>query len=138
MASSTDHAQVREVNVDRMLTLRGLPPSIGWGEIKRWLKEKHIECNRVDKGPGWGIAILTLAFNSRDVALKALSGATIEGSVVSITAGEPSAEELAEQKELQEAFQASEDTSSYLKSAGAQKRVKDNKKEEKGQKRQRK
>ena len=116
MAASMDHEKIRGDNAERMITLRGLPPSIGWGAIKGWLKERHnIEVNRVDKGPGWTLAILTLTSNNRTMALKSLAGAKIEGGEVKAEAGEPSADELGEQKKKQAEYQASTDTSSFHK-----------------------
>lgn len=131
IAATTDHERVRGENVDRIVTLRGLPGTLGWGHLRAHLKEKHnIECNRVDKGPGWTLAILTLNM-SRDIALKALKGANIEGNEIKATPGEPTVEEMEEQKTLQASAVATMDTSNFHKKHSRDHKV------EKGNKKQR-
>jgi hypothetical protein len=115
VSANTDHEKVRGDNQEKMVTIRGLPGTLGWGHLRAHLKDKHgIEVNRVDKGPGWTLAILTLNM-ARDVALRALLGAKIEGKEIQATAGEPSAEEMEEQKSLQAVAVTLMDTTSFHK-----------------------
>ena len=131
-SATTDHERVRSDNMDKIITLRGLPPSLGWGHLRAMLKERHhVEVNRVDKGSGWTLAILTLNM-SRDVALKALAGAKIEGNEIRADAGEPSASEMEEQKSLQAVAATTMDTSNFHK-----KQPRDQKPDHKGNKKQR-